>query len=597
MKKFVLIVSCFVFSCSMLFAQTLKTKEVPKEVINQFKKINPEAKSVTWQKDGDNFAALFKDDKNEAKSYFTASGEWIKSMFFVVKEDLPTNIINYVKKTYPSFTDMKEMYLLKQKGDKDAYFVDVLLTSQKIIVTIKFTATGRFISEQKKDMPESLVNEASAAKAKSKPNDDNKTEIEKKGKKPQATEPDLIAQEKLPPLVVKTFKKKFMNASEIKWYLKSEDTVYRVTCIIKEAKTEGNITKSGIWINTMTEIDPKSLVSAIIKSIDEFYSNYEIRAAWLDLRADKQNQTIVDIIEEGNKKTGRITKMFFDKSAAIIKIMDVEVEEKEDVKSNNQKSKEEEEFLKEEAKIEKEFKKDQKMKYQETRIDESELPSGVGVWIAQDYPEYIVKKAEFKVFPEFPNYGNIYKVLIQRPGVNQPYATGYFTLDGKLIQVVDTFLKEESQDGASVNQSAKDGDTKKPTTPKAAPKKEAPKREVSKNVVQAFKKQYSGTSDVVWKEGDNRTWIAYFDEDGLNKEAVYSENAAWIETRTKINQELKIPASIRTAIAKNYAGMEIQSCTMILRPEEKPYYTITLYDKKTKSSNDYDFSSTGKLME
>lgn len=583
MKKFVLIICSFAFSCSLLFAQTIKTKEVPKEVLTQFKEKNPDAKSVTWQKEKEEYIAFFKDEKSNAKSYFTASGEWLKTMFVVEKEDLPTSIINYVKKTYPKYTDLDEMYFIKQKGEKDYYLVNVLLQEEKLIVTVKFNVTGRYVSDVKKEMPASLLKEAANSKNKDKSDETNtkndKEKSDKKAKNATPVEPDLVAEDKLPPAVAKTFKKRFMSASDMKWYLKSEDTVYRVTCIVKESNTEGYITKSGIWVNTITEIDPKSLVSAIIKAIDEFYSNYEIKAAWTEVRADKQDQIIVDFIEEANHKSGKITKMYLDKKGAIIKIVDVENKEAE--KQETVKQEDDQKEKRDDERIEKEFKKDQKMQYNASKIDESELPSGVGIWIAKEYPEYVVKNAEYSEFPDFPNYGNIYKVLIQIPGVNQPFAIGYFTHDGKLLKVIDDFKKNEDPERQKAIKEAKN----------------EIKRDVTKAIVKAFKEQYSAAEDVRWKEGQNNTWIAEFVEKEFSKEAIYKESGTWIQTITIINQENKIPASIRSYISKKHAGKEIQSCVMVQKPEEKPYYTINLYDKKTKTTSDYDFSSTGQPME
>ncbi len=560
MNKIVLIISCFVLSSSFLFSQTIKTKEVPKNVISQFKIKSPSAKSAVWQKDNDTYIVNFTEDKAPVKGYYQESGEWIKTMFFVEKEDLPTNIINYVKKNYASFSDMNEIYFVKQQGVKDYYLVDVWVPSEKLIATIKFTATGRYISDEKREMPITAVADADAAKDQKV----TKEKKEKKSKKTKPQDPDLVSEDKLPEAVLKTFKKRFLNATEAKWYKKSEDTVYRVTCVLKEQNAEGYISQQGTWINTLTELNPSKLPSAIYKSISEFYSDYTVIAAWNEIRMDKNNQIIVDVVEGKNKQSEIITKMFFDKNRKIIKIVEKEVEEEKNEEISDKE-------MKEEARLEKEFKKHQKMKYDASNINESELPSGVGLWIAKEYPEYLIRKAEYKEFDEYPNYGSIYKVLIERPGVNQPYATGYFTHNGTLIDVIDNFKKVEE--------------------------KKEERRKVSKEIVAAFKEQYPSIDKVEWEEGENGTWIGVYEDKDMESKATFSANATWLQTTTLIEMENKIPSSIRNYVSKQLPDKVIETCYLMSKPGIKPYYNVTLYEKKSKTTTVLDFTTSGKIIE
>lgn len=560
MNKIVLIISCFVLSSSFLFSQTIKTKEVPKSVISQFKSKSPSAKSAVWVKDNDTYIVSFTEDKAPVKGYYQESGEWIKTMFFVEKEDLPTNIINYVKKNYASFSDLNEIYFVKQQGVKDYYLVDVSVPSEKIISTMKFTATGRYVSEEKREMPLTAV----ADETKDQKTTKEKKEKEKNPKKTKQQDPDLVSDDKLPEAVLKTFKKRFLNATDAKWYKKSEDTVYRVTCVLKEQNAEGYISQQGMWINTLTELNPSKLPSAIYKSIDEFYSDYLVLAAWNETRMDKNNQIIVDVVEGKNKKSEIVTKMYFDKNGKIIKIVEKEVEEEKNEEISDKE-------MKEEARLEKEFKKHQKMKYDASNINESELPSGIGLWIAKDYPEYLIRKAEYKEFDEYPNYGSIYKVLIERPGVNQPYATGYFTHNGTLIDVIDDFKKEEV--------------------------KKEEKRKVSKEIVAAFKEQYPGIDKVEWEEGENGTWIGVYVDKDMESKATFSANATWLQTTTLIETENKIPSSIRNYVSKQLPDKVIETCYLMSKPGIKPYYNVTLYEKKSKTTTELDFTTSGKIIE
>ncbi|MDD4210113.1 MAG: PepSY-like domain-containing protein [Bacteroidales bacterium] len=559
MNKIVLIISCFVLSSSFLFSQTIKTKEVPKSVISQFKVKSPSAKSAVWEKDNDTYMVSFTEDKAPVKGYYQESGEWIKTMFFVEKEDLPTNIINYVKKNYASFSELNEIYFVKQQGVKDYYLVDVWVPSEKIISTMKFTATGRYISEEKREMPLTAVGDKDTEK-----DPKEKKNKKRKSKKTKSQDPDLVSQDKLPEAVLKTFKKRFMNATDAKWYKKSEDTIYRVTCVFKNENAEGYITDKGVWINTIMELNTARLPSAVNKSIAQFYTDYSIVKAWNEIRADKKNQIIVDVIEGKNEKRNLITKMYFDKNGRIIKIEDAPVPDEPEAEMTEKEKKEQ-------ARMEKEFKKHQKMKYDPSNINESELPSGIGLWIAREYPEYLVRKAEYNEFDEFPDHGRIYKVLIERPGVNQPYATGYFTHSGKLIEVIDDFKKEED--------------------------KKEEKRKVSKEIVTAFKEQYPKIDKVEWVEGENGTWIAVYVDKDMESKAAFSANATWLQTATLIEMENKIPSSIRNYVAKQLPDKVIETCYLMSKPGIKPYYNVTLYERKSKTTSELDFTTSGKIIE
>jgi hypothetical protein len=256
--------------------------------------------------------------------------------------------------------------------------------------------------------------------------------------------------------------------------------------------------------------------------------------------------------------------MYFDKNGKIIKIVEKEVEEEKNEEISDKE-------MKEEARLEKEFKKHQKMKYDASNINESELPSGIGLWIAKDYPEYLIRKAEYKEFDEYPNYGSIYKVLIERPGVNQPYATGYFTHNGTLIDVIDDFKKEEV--------------------------KKEEKRKVSKEIVAAFKEQYPGIDKVEWEEGENGTWIGVYVDKDMESKATFSANATWLQTTTLIETENKIPSSIRNYVSKQLPDKVIETCYLMSKPGIKPYYNVTLYEKKSKTTTELDFTTSGKIIE
>ncbi len=121
---------------------------------------------------------------------------------------------------------------------------------------------------------------------------------------------------------------------------------------------------------------------------------------------------------------------------------------------------------------------------------------------------------------------------------------------------------------------------------------------ITNEVLQAFKKQNPKLeNEVIWQEGEDDTWVALYQDKEFDKEFVYNEQGEWIETRSTIQKENKIPSSIRNYIARKLPSKKLESCVMINKPDQKPYYTVRLYDKKLKITNELDFTHTGKLIE
>ena len=557
MKKYVLMLGCFLFVYGIVNAQVVKSKDVPKSVTQAFKAKNASAKVTQWELDADTYIASFKDGSADAKSIFTHEGDWIKTLIEVEKEDLPSYIFRHVKQAYPSYTDMENVYFIKQAGEADGYVLDLIVTSENIVSTIYFTITGRFIKEDKRELPQDRQQEPITAENRS---------LKKKSVKPEkihTKESYIITEDKVPGTVLKTFRKRFLNASNVVWYHNPQDTFYNLTCTLRNAATEGYISTKGGWISTISELNTDRLPSILSRSIDMFYKNYKIDKVQKEVRADKNDKFIVELIEDRYKRKGLITIMFFDKKGKIIEIIDPEVAvEKEPELSEQEK--------KDQARIEKEFEKHKEMDFDPNNIKETELPSGVGLWITRDYPEYVVKKAEYNTFDEFSEYGRVYKILIQRPGVNQPYATGYFSHHGELLKVEDDFKQVSEQASA---------------------------RKLSRQVKKAFSDTYPKLKDVSWQEGDNNTWIAVFLEKDLTNEAIFSDQGVWIQTALTIEPEKKIPSSIRTYMANKKPNMTINTCQMITNPNQKPYYRLEVYDKKSKTRSELKFTSKGELID
>lgn len=86
-----------------LFAQKLKPADVPADVTQTLDFQYPYVKVTGWMKDGSQYVATIKDEGSTGKVYISADGQWVRTTFAVPQVELPSSIVEYVKKNYPDF--------------------------------------------------------------------------------------------------------------------------------------------------------------------------------------------------------------------------------------------------------------------------------------------------------------------------------------------------------------------------------------------------------------------------------------------------------------------------------------------------------------
>lgn len=117
------------------------------------------------------------------------------------------------------------------------------------------------------------------------------------------------------------------------------------------------------------------------------------------------------------------------------------------------------------------------------------------------------------------------------------------------------------------------------------------------NVASAFKAKVPDAIDVTWSQDDDDNWVAsYKDKKEQKKETAYSIDAFWLYTRTELPAS-KVPTTVRTYVDKNFAHTEIKNCWSVTDPQTKLYYTVDLYNKKSKLDFSMSFTQSGKPIE
>lgn len=133
-----------VISTTTLFAQSEgKTKKVivPTEVKAAFAKEFP-AKKANWEMEDSNYEAEFRMNGNDASALYDTKGHQKALEIAINKEELPANVMLYLKKNYPS---NKITETAKITDDKKEITYEVEIKKERKLYDVLFNSKGAFL--------------------------------------------------------------------------------------------------------------------------------------------------------------------------------------------------------------------------------------------------------------------------------------------------------------------------------------------------------------------------------------------------------------------------------------------------------------------
>lgn len=140
MKKLIILaVACT--SVAACHAQKISEKEVPALVRTQFGKKFPEAKSVSWEKEKNNYEASFRLKATEYSVLIDPAGSIQETEEEIRIAALPPAAITYISKHYPG-TTIKEAAKITDLNGRVTYEAEV---KGKDII---FDESGKFLKEE-----------------------------------------------------------------------------------------------------------------------------------------------------------------------------------------------------------------------------------------------------------------------------------------------------------------------------------------------------------------------------------------------------------------------------------------------------------------
>jgi len=431
-----------------------------------------------------------------------------------------------------------------------------------------------------------------------------------KGKSAKSVDSTIVSQGSLPVEVTKSFKKRFASATDVVWRL--IDGNFVVECVVRSVPTEATFQTDGIWLSTTEELDPNSLPSPAMKSVNSYFPKCTLNSYKRKTDNNKEITFIVGVYESQNIKKKLETIVWLDKTGAVIQTIEPE-EPAETVAaaSSDEESTSSKKTAKQESKTKKE--KDGNMDGNPIKISENELPYDLLRWISLRYSDYNYKEVLYMEDPDFEDEGNLYRIKMQRSGVGQSaHTTIWFTRDGEFLKVDDSHrtvdeLQKVAEEAMAAERARIDKDDDK-TTPKGRanvkPKEDAPlliavdEEEVPPEYIAAFKWKYPKVKERTWNEDAEGNFRAFYTDQAGKNEVFFekTDSVRWLETKIPIADLAKVPFSMRSAVEKDYPKqVVINRAWNVKSAVEKPYTIIELYNRRDYSTETLEFWQTGKL--
>jgi hypothetical protein len=371
----------------MVSAQKLKPADVPADVTQTLDEQYSYVKVTGWMKEGNTYVASIKDGATNGKVYISAAGEWIRTLFTVPVNELPSSITDYVKANYPEFIisvsaleeqeDVSTHYYLEVKPDGVGMKSSVLTfssTGQNQLLSRKDpegfldptkhqpdkieqakaaaaerqaakeeqakreaaekAAADKAAKEAAKNTPKTTSTPAKPATAANKPAATTSKPEPKKESKPKKEKPEPVVKDEhgniaikantVPDIVSKTLVKKVLHPAELNWFL--VDSMYIARCLNQGKKTAVYITPAGVWEKTLTIMPEESVTGLMAKHLNDFYPGWRFKSAVKEQRADKDDKMMVEFYEKANYKAKLVTTVFFDKAGKLIRTIDPDYE-------------------------------------------------------------------------------------------------------------------------------------------------------------------------------------------------------------------------------------------------------------------------------
>lgn len=547
---FVLLLSAIqivTISQNAIFAQKIKSSEVPSDVVQTLDEQYSYVKVTGWMKEGNTYIANIKDGSTTGKVYLTSSGEWIRTLFMVPVGELPSSITDYVKENYPDFIIV--LSCLEEKEDESThYYLEVkedVVGAKPSLLTFSTTGQNKLISRKDPEgfqdptvkHPDKIEQAKAAAAEKQAAKEEaakreaaEKAAADKAAKEAAKNSPKAPASKPATPPAAKP-----ANATA----KANANTAKPAQTAQKEAKPKkekpepvvkdehGNI---AIKANTVPDVVSKALAKKVLHPAELNW--FLVDSVYIARCLNQGKKTAVYITPAG----------VWEKTLTI--------------------------------------------------MPEESVSGLMAKHLNDFYPGWRFKSAvkeqradkDDKMMVEFYEKANYKAKLV---------TTIFFDKAGKLIRTIDP----DYELGGSKKESAEDDALNKYYEKMNMDLGNDDAASVPENVKAAFKLKYPKVNNVEWKEDGYMNYQAIFFTTRGKEVCVYNSYGELVETWVMGKNE-SLSATIQDYLKKEYKGYKLKEYYSVKRLADKlNAYKVIIVDKKTQDEQELWFNLSGKPIE
>ena len=519
---------------------------MPSDVVQTLEEQYSYVKVTGWMKEGNTYIASIKDGSTNGKVYLSSAGEWIRTLFTVPTNELPSSITDYVKENYPDF--VIAVSALEEKEDESThYYLEVkedAVGAKPSVLTFASTGVNKLLSRTDPDgfqdptmkHPDKIEQaKAAAAEKQAQKAEAAKREAEEKAAAEKAAKEAAKAAAKAPAAkpATTTASKPATSTS------KPTTTAAKPAEPQKEAKPKkekpepvvkdehGNI---AIKANTVPEVVSKALVKKVL---------HPAELNWFLV----DSMYIARCLNQGKKTAVYITPQgIWEKTLTI--------------------------------------------------MPEESVSGLMAKHLNDFYPGWRFKSAvkeqradkDDKMMVEFYEKANYKAKLV---------TTVFFDKAGKLIRTVDP----DYELGGDKKESAEDDALNKYYEKMNMTLDNDDASSVPENVKAAFKLKYPKVTNVEWKEDGYMNYIASFYTTRGKEFCVFNSYGEITETWV-LGKNESLSATIQDYLKKEYKSYKLKEFYTVKRLADKlTAYKVIIVDKKTQEEQELWFNLSGKPIE
>jgi hypothetical protein len=265
--------------------------EVPPDVIDSWKKRFPRAEEIDWSKKrhpsdtiDQVFVASFLYRDRPTKAEFLPNGDWVETRAQYDEKDLYTPVVRYLEENH-WYDDLIIAEKVTRADRQDYYYVKMERMEKgqfrPYVFELFFSKSGKI----------------------------------QEVRRPEVLKSQYLLTVDIPPLVARKFKGRFASARDVTWETKKGNYVASFT--YRDMSTTAEFTDSAAWVQTVSQMDIKSLYRPIQRILDNEYRDYRPVYAEKVTRQDRDNYYYVELV--GKKKDADPHKLglFFDKTGRL----------------------------------------------------------------------------------------------------------------------------------------------------------------------------------------------------------------------------------------------------------------------------------------